>query len=302
MFSLVFLNMFSCLIKSYRIIVLLILISEVTSFSQSMLKVRDVFDFDINDEFHHKTLNIPPNKIRIKIIGKYFSSNNDTVFYIRQYNNYWSTAVMTPTPHLVYGSSIGIDTVFYTNLDSLMDAYFNTLTNDSCNYYHDTLFYSATYCNALIYEQSYSEHFCFEGTYGTNRYGKGLGMVEYHYAFPAQFYYVDQIMTYYKKGNIECGEPDTASFVSVDEYSFTSSINISPNPFNKQTTIISALPLNNATIYIENNLGQIVRIFHNINGSEIIISRENLSDGIYYLKIVDKNGFIISAKKIIISE
>src|SRR5947207_2745036 len=98
--------------------------------AQNLMTVREIFDFNINDEFQWRGSynGGPPAVQRIKIIGKYFSSGNDTIFYIEQYNNYNSYFNCCPTPHLDYTFYNGTDTVSYSNLDSLFDL---TGINDS---------------------------------------------------------------------------------------------------------------------------------------------------------------------------
>ena len=59
---------------------------------QDTLTIGEVFDFSVNDEFQSSN-STPgqgsyPNATRMKIIGKWYSAANDTVFYIRYFDNY----------------------------------------------------------------------------------------------------------------------------------------------------------------------------------------------------------------------
>jgi len=57
--------------------------------------------------------------------------------------------------------------------------------------------------------------------------------------------------------------------------------------------------LENATISIINIFGEQIRQIKNFTGKEIILYRENLSNGIYFLRIIQENK-IIASKKLLI--
>src|ERR1700758_2982364 len=144
----------------------LFLLANVFSFllnGQSMLTNRDVYDFNINDEFQTHITTVSPNANKIKIIGKRLSTNNDTVFYVRSFNGYSTTLSYSPTPHLIYSYSSGIDSVKYTNLDTLINAQYRNMPNDSCDSSKDTLYNSTQFCGALVYEHTSCTACCFEG-------------------------------------------------------------------------------------------------------------------------------------------
>lgn len=77
-------------------------------------------------------------------------------------------------------------------------------------------------------------------------------------------------------------------------------IQIYPNPFSSKAVLRSNIPLNNATMIIESYLGKEVRTIKNIIGNTIILSNENLSNGIYFIRI-EENEQLIAIKKIIIN-
>ncbi|MCE3278902.1 MAG: hypothetical protein K0S44_1093 [Bacteroidetes bacterium] len=76
---------------------------------------------------------------------------------------------------------------------------------------------------------------------------------------------------------------------------------IYPNPFTTSTTFISNNQLTNSTLTIFNSAGQRVKFLENISGETITISRDNLSDGIYYLTVME-GGTIVSAHKLLIHD
>ena len=112
--------------------------------SQNKLTVREVYDFDINDEFHYSEslTNItpsPPGAYRYIILYKYFSKANDTVFYVRSTNGYTTSVNWSPSPHLDYSFYSSEQTIFYTNLDSRIDYQNKNWPNDTCNSFKDTI-------------------------------------------------------------------------------------------------------------------------------------------------------------------
>jgi len=73
-------------------------------------------------------------------------------------------------------------------------------------------------------------------------------------------------------------------------------LTITPNPFSKLTTVELANNLTNATLTIYNLFGQEQLQIMNLTGHTIILNRENLSAGLYILRIYDNNKSIVSVK------
>jgi hypothetical protein len=190
----------------------------VYSHSQSILTIRETYNFNVNDEFHRKYLNIPPNVERTKITSKYFSLANDTVFYGIYNEGYYSTVNnSTGTPYLEYQTTSSTDTIFFTNLDSSITMEFPSYTLDSCNTYNETVYYSPQYCGELAYEYEHCINTCFEPHCTNKIYGRGLGVIFYHEWYPAQSFDVTRELIYYKKDTITCGTPDTFNPVTIVE-------------------------------------------------------------------------------------
>lgn len=76
---------------------------------------------------------------------------------------------------------------------------------------------------------------------------------------------------------------------------------VAPNPFSSSTTIQTNAPLNNGTLTMSNLYGQAVFKKNNINGNSIILSRENLSSGIYIVQITEGTT-IVATNKIVITD
>jgi len=74
-----------------------------------------------------------------------------------------------------------------------------------------------------------------------------------------------------------------------------------PNPFSTQTTLWTAMQLNNATLSVYYIFGQTVAQIKNISGQTITLHRDNLPTGVYFLQLTQDNK-IIATKKIIITD
>lgn len=76
-------------------------------------------------------------------------------------------------------------------------------------------------------------------------------------------------------------------------------LKIFPNPFSKETTLHSDINLINASLTITNSLGQTVKQIKNIYGQHTLLKREDLTNGLYILKI-EQNNTIIYTDKILV--
>jgi hypothetical protein len=238
--------------------------------AQNFMTYREINDFNVNDEFQTR-LQVnsgPPNVVRIKILGKYFSADTNTVFYVRQYNNYQVTCCW----YNVFQS--GIDTISYNYSDSLFSISGSFI--DSCNLYSDTIYYSSVYCGEKVYEHiSYSN--CLE--YWKDIYGKGLGQVYHEYAYPDAFYDLVMNMFYYKKDTLTCGTPDLTTEVSAPEAHTTFSI--SPNPAHDKLNVECNLP--NAELKIYDMTGRMVQ--EEKLHSPLSTVNCQLSSGVYFVTV-----------------
>jgi hypothetical protein len=76
---------------------------------------------------------------------------------------------------------------------------------------------------------------------------------------------------------------------------------IFPNPFNSSTTIQINGNLKNATLTICNSYGQTVKQINNIPGQTVSLSSDNLSNGLYFIRLTEENK-IIAVDKLIITD
>lgn len=72
-----------------------------------------------------------------------------------------------------------------------------------------------------------------------------------------------------------------------------------PNPFTNSATLQTSKPLQNASLFIFDMLGEEVKSFHNLNGTEINIFRNGMKSGLYFFTLLDTKGFIGNGKLII---
>jgi len=71
-------------------------------------------------------------------------------------------------------------------------------------------------------------------------------------------------------------------------------IDIFPNPFSVQAVLQTDYPLTDANLTVYNCFGETVKQINNINGKSITFYRNNLSSGLYFLRLVqDKKDFIV---------
>lgn len=81
---------------------------------------------------------------------------------------------------------------------------------------------------------------------------------------------------------------------------FNKNIKIFPNPFSTETIIESDYTFKNATLSIEDSFGRTIKSMKNIYGQKIILNRENLPSGLYYVRLSENNKLVTIAKLIVV--
>ncbi|MCC6691610.1 MAG: T9SS type A sorting domain-containing protein [Bacteroidia bacterium] len=89
--------------------------------------------------------------------------------------------------------------------------------------------------------------------------------------------------------------------VGINELLSNLSISILPNPFSSQTVIRTNHLINNATLIVYNQLGQIVEQMENLSGQIITLNRNTLPTGLYFVRL-SQNNRVIASEKLIISD
>jgi len=272
------------------LLVLLILGFNFSISGQELMTIREVFDFEIGDKFQIEGTadNEPPNADRIEIVGKYYSTTEDTLSYIRFHDSYLT---YIEGGALQYYFWTRTDTISYTSLDSSI-IYFDQ--GFEFNQYIEN---SSRLCDSLINGCAYESGPGFENDYIINEYGKGLGQTyTYYYSGQGLTVYWANTLFYYKKADLECGVPDTLT-VGIDEIiSQQPTLIIYPNPANSVVNIKIESQLDFFLCNIMNSKGQIV-FSEQYQGQQNRININHLNNGIYFLQI--KYGNHLTFRKFI---
>jgi hypothetical protein len=77
------------------------------------------------------------------------------------------------------------------------------------------------------------------------------------------------------------------------------SIKIYPNPFETETVIQTDILLHDGNLTLYNSLGQIVKQISNISGHQVTLQRDNLTSGLYFIQLTERNQIIGSGKLMI---
>lgn len=272
-----------------KLITLIILLLSIESFTaQSYLTIGEVFDFNINDEFHYTRENQPSNGERITVIDKYYSINSDTVFYTLHHDIYNVIPDYSVSPPgSIYVFDTIIETIFYSNLN--MPIYYMWPQNDPEFVFYDSIKELDTNFCDIEMNSYYIQQYSFEPSWFKRSYGRGIGITldYWHYQgngvsqFP-----VWERMIYYKKDSMNCGSPDLTS-LGLTNLNGQEDFFIFPNPSDGIISInnISSQKIN---IKVFDATGELKYKEQNIS-SEIDLS--NLSNGIYILEIEINSQF-----------
>jgi hypothetical protein len=270
-----------------------------TAKAQTMMSNRDIYNFDIGDEFQTHVINAPPNATRYTIIAKRFSANGDTVFYQRSNNNYYANVDYSSSPpHLVYSTTIGIDSIYYTYLDTLINAPAKNWVVYACDSYKDSLYNSPAFCNDLIYTMwaVKSTNCAIEKIMYNYSYGYGIGQVLYDYTNTGNNYHTRFELFYYKKGNLTCGTADTSSYASINKFELANNyFKIYPNPANTILNV-ETNATEKQTLQLFDVNGKLI-LTQTVN-NKAIIDVSNVSSGVYNISLFSSTG--VANKKLVI--
>lgn len=90
------------------------------------------------------------------------------------------------------------------------------------------------------------------------------------------------------------------STTGINEYINSNAFAIFPNPFSMQTTLLAGKIFKNTSLTIYNSFGRIVRQIKNISGQSIILFRDNLPSGLYFIRLTQDSISFTTDKLIII--
>lgn len=258
--------------------------------SQTTLTNGQVYDYNINDEFHyyHSGEGVTPNATRFTITDKYYSALNDTIFYIRHFDNYTTQVIFTPNPHLEYFFNSYNDLLIVTQLDSLISSQFITWPiNDTLgNWFNDTSYISSDWCEILTYEYSACINCNFEGYSYQGQYGQGVGLIrETHSSaeWPSTDY--QYYLRYFKKDNFSCGIPDLTTVGIAAPVKEETDFSLYPNPAKDFVKLKNNVGQMHFQYILTDASGNLIETM-NLNGEINTINLQKLNAGFYILKII----------------
>jgi hypothetical protein len=106
------------------------------------------------------------------------------------------------------------------------------------------------------------------------------------------------VCTTNNNGCSSCSTPYNI-YTGISENENENLISISPNPFTVETILKSNIILKRATLTIDNCFGQTVKEIRNISSQTIILLRDNLPCGLYFIQLTQDNKKIATKKVII---
>jgi len=257
------------------------------SFSQDFPIRGEIYDYEVGDVFHYKTEHTQgtPDSYgtettlnNIIVIDKYFSIDNDTVFYQlfveKLVFNDWNDE----EEFFEFDN-----TIFETNLN---DYFTGDTAYENQNIYNGrlTVYYTDYWTNGNASSLDQCIH----------TIGIGESNSIYNNCDGAPTYYCDNIeknIVYYKKGDEEWGVPQI--IVGMDELSDKNKFSIFPNP---ASDFININTKEKSEIQIFNSTGQLI-LSQNANSINTRLDISDFSTGVYFLNIMDEDGLIIGKSK-----
>jgi hypothetical protein len=86
--------------------------------------------------------------------------------------------------------------------------------------------------------------------------------------------------------------------LGIEEINFFASITIAPNPFNSETTITFSEAQKNTTIKVTDIVGKEIKTM-NFTGRQLVIDKEEMKAGIYFVQTIDERKNVTNNKIII---
>lgn len=98
-------------------------------------------------------------------------------------------------------------------------------------------------------------------------------------------------------GNANCSNTIE---LGVNEEQFSNqNVTFSPNPFTTALTIQSETAFSDSTLKLYNSVGQLVKEMTNQSGKEIVLNKENLNNGLYFIQLFEKGKLVKSSKVLV---
>jgi hypothetical protein len=256
--------------------------------SANYLRIDEVYDFNIGDIFHYSGENSSISNItNITISDKWISANNDTLYYERQV----AEEIQDPSGTIINTFS---DTIFYTDLDSLLNSPLipnrpnrlsaNELTTFSMSrdQYNNRQFEEVvTYDHQVTVDSN-----CYSPQSSPQVYLQRVirGVGSYSSLTIAGNTTKDSLV-YFKKGNETWGNPHLITGID-NSKQLKNSLELFPNPTRYFITVTSS---SNITMFKVFTLEGKLVSESSLNSSRVKIDLpEDL--GVYFIQLVDAKG------------
>lgn len=285
----------------------------------TLLTVREVFNFNVGDQFHFYESNYETKGIRRRneggfrwqIINKALINDSNSVQYRIavnryqvDYNSYYDRDKDTE-----YEYSQDTVTRTFHDLDSLITSHkpFYTLEYgrlaDTMKYWGIDTFFESIFCDIPAIESSiYQDPTPFDAVSYRKKFGKGLGKVLYNKIGyeSGQKYGLKKKMVYYDKVNQEpCGKSINRLSGLDDKPSSEPEIRLYPNPVSNNLYLTFDRTANLIkTVKLFNLNGEMVRQ-KKMLGNQAKMDVSMLSEGLYLLKVKDPVKGIFTDKFLI---
>lgn len=252
------------------ILVLLISINPISA--QDISTIAEIYDYEVNDVFHTEeyasTVGMAFMEYRnILITDKFYSPDEDTVFYVRSIHEY-----MAGSDNPDGSTDFYQDTIFYTDLNALIH-----------NGYIDSVYTSSAY-NGRKINYDYSSNI---PDWREDIFIEGCGGSYYDFTD-----YIDDIhinhhlkLIYFKKGTEEWGTPHYIT--AVETMTSKSDLRVYPNPASDNIRI--NLPDANHKVFsgmIFSSTGQRIQKFNFSSVETKHLDVSTLKRGIYMIRLI----------------
>jgi hypothetical protein len=264
-----------------------------------ILSTAEVYDWEVGDEFHFSELTTNNGSFLGSVFTKRIVINkNPGISYLcheykSETNSNYQTTISDYDTTFPAGSSLQLVTYLLPEQ-----------TPSTVILKHDTsdcLIGSQVIVGNFNYTWSISdscwEHFFEPPQANTRKFIKGIGDL-WNHDDPVHWYASSNKLVYYKKGSLTCGTPLGISEFLVNNKAV---INISPNPFTTTTQITLPQTYHNIALAVYDIQGKLLAQQQHADCSKIQFNRNQLSNGLYFLKLTldDKE---VETGKIVISE
>ena len=256
--------------KKYLLALVLLVASTLALEAQSISTNRQIYNFQTGDIFHFEISYPYYHSFSNSVINqKYFSANQDTVFYVFTY-------IQESTSSFAQDTIIsGTDTVFYTHLDSLL---YNGMID---TVYNNTSLYHNRKINEYVFDDTINLH------YYHRVYADSLGEVLTYYLDLNSMDIAKTKLIYYKKGNEVWGNPHFVGIAEIPQNK--TEIHLFPNPASTFLKIRTSKAIQ-AKITLYNLAGQkVMEQKESLILNEKSIPVQHLSSGIYYIYIATED-------------